>query len=288
MRVTDRAANLGILKKLVPIDRLTEVIDIGANPIDGIPPYKKMLDAGLCNVTAFEPQENALAKLNAGKGPHERYFPYAIGDGNLHTLHIFRGTGWASLFDIDPASLNVFQHFRPLTDLIEKKQIQTRRLDDIEEIKSLDFLKIDIQGGELSVFKNARKLLASAVCIQTEISFVPLYKGQPGFGEVDTELRSQGFIPHCFGMPYETRPITPLVFDNQPWKGLHQLVEADLVYVRDFRKPEFLSDDMLKQLAMIAHCCYASVDLALRCLLLLAERGVVTEETCKQYLFGAG
>ena len=26
--------------------RLTEVVDIGANPIDGDPPYKPMLDAG--------------------------------------------------------------------------------------------------------------------------------------------------------------------------------------------------------------------------------------------------
>lgn len=31
--------------------RLTEVVDIGANPIDGDPPYKPMLAAGLCKVT---------------------------------------------------------------------------------------------------------------------------------------------------------------------------------------------------------------------------------------------
>jgi hypothetical protein len=35
------------------------------------------------------------------------------------------------------------------------------------------------------------------VAIGTEISFVTLYQDQPGMGDVDLELRSQGFL-HCF------------------------------------------------------------------------------------------
>ena len=55
--------------------------------------------------------------------------------------------------------------------------------------------------------------------------------------------------------------------------------------MRDFRKPELFSDDMLKHLAMIAHCCYGSVDLALHCLLALADRGVVSGDIDRRYLF---
>ena len=44
--------------------RLTRVVDVGANPIDGDPPYKAMLEAGLCMFTGFEPQLHALARLN--------------------------------------------------------------------------------------------------------------------------------------------------------------------------------------------------------------------------------
>ena len=40
---------------LLPPDHLTAVVDIGANPIDGDPPYKGMLAAGLCTVIGFEP-----------------------------------------------------------------------------------------------------------------------------------------------------------------------------------------------------------------------------------------
>ena len=76
--------------------RLTEIVDIGANPIDGDPPYKAMLKAGLCRVTGFEPQERALAELQAKRGPNERYLPYVIADGNTHVLQICRHSGLTS------------------------------------------------------------------------------------------------------------------------------------------------------------------------------------------------
>lgn len=58
--------------KLVVPQRITEVIDVGANPIDTAPPYTPMLAAGLCRVTGFEPQADALRTLQERKGQHER------------------------------------------------------------------------------------------------------------------------------------------------------------------------------------------------------------------------
>lgn len=52
-----------LLKLLMP-KRLTSVVDVGANPIDGDPPYKILLQKRLCRVTGFEPQAEALAVLN--------------------------------------------------------------------------------------------------------------------------------------------------------------------------------------------------------------------------------
>ncbi|PQP54937.1 FkbM family methyltransferase, partial [Mycolicibacterium austroafricanum] len=83
-------------------------------------------------------------------------------------------------------------------EVLERIPLSTHRLDDISEIEHLDFLKIDIQGGELAVFQNGRTKLADAVAIQTEVSFVTLYRDQPTMGDVDVEMRSQGFVPHCF------------------------------------------------------------------------------------------
>jgi hypothetical protein len=97
-----------IICKILQLDRLTEIVDIGANPIDGAPPYKSMMDSGLCRITGFEPQEEALAELIAKKGENERYLPYAVGDGKTHVLNICRGSGMTSLFDPDPKSFEIF------------------------------------------------------------------------------------------------------------------------------------------------------------------------------------
>lgn len=263
--------------------RLTEVVDIGANPIDGDPPYKAMLEASLCRVTGFEPQKEALAELLSRKGLYEQYLPYAVGDGGTHTLNICKASGMTSLFEPDSSTLGLFDVLAPLGEVIERIKMKTIRLDDVSEIEHLDFLKIDIQGGELDVFKSGKNKLTNAVTIQTEVSFVTLYKNQPHLGDVDIELRSQGFIPHCFAA-VKKWPISPCVVNNNPRQALNQLLEADLVYVRDFSKPDLIGDEQLKHLAMIAHYVYGSFDLTLRCLLLLEQRSAIPENSQKLYL----
>lgn len=52
-----------VLFDLLSPSRLTQVVDVGANPIDGDPPYKNMMGMGLCQVTGFEPQIDAYEEL---------------------------------------------------------------------------------------------------------------------------------------------------------------------------------------------------------------------------------
>lgn len=271
------------LSELLGIEHLTQVVDIGASPIDGVPPYKGLLDAGLCHVTGFEPQPEQLAQLNRTKGPHERYLPHVVGDGATHSLQLCRSVGFASLLEPDPASLALFEYYQPLGQVLARERVQTRRLDDIGEIEAIDFLKIDIQGGELSVFQNGRQKLAQAVFIQTEVSFVTLYQDQPAWGAVDLELRAQGFMPHCFAH-IKRWPMAPAVIDADPTKPLNQLLEADVVYIRDVRDMDTLSDAQLRHMALIAHVCYGSRDLSLRCLMALQTRKAVAEDAVTLYL----
>ena len=269
---------------LLAPERLTEVVDIGANPCDGgNPPYKPMLDAAVCHVTGFEPQERALAALQRKKGPNERYLPYAVGDGNTHTLYIYRGTGMASLLELDPAALAMFDVLQPLGEVVHRLPVSTRRLDDIAEVQRVDFLKIDIQGSELLVLQNGSARLAQAVAVQVEVSFVAIYKNQPCLGAIDLEMRSQGFIPHCFA-GLKKCPLAPWAINGDPRRPSKQLLEADIVYVRDFLRPESMSDEQLKHLALIAHYCYGSVDLALRCMTLLVQRKALGSDTVSRYL----
>ena len=97
------------LLKLLGPKRLTAVVDIGANPIDGDPPYKSLLQKRGCRVTGFEPQADALATLNARKSELETYFPNVIADGNPATLRICRAPGMTSLYKPDTKMLAYFR-----------------------------------------------------------------------------------------------------------------------------------------------------------------------------------
>ena len=254
---------------LVP-RRLSEIVDIGANPIDGDPPYKAMLGAGLCRVTGFEPQERALAELEARRGPNERYLPYVIADGNLHALHICRHSGLTSLLEPNSLVTSLYRDLGPNSEVIERRGgVQTRRLDDLAEVERIDLLKIDVQGSELVVFQNGRKLLSRAVAIQTEVSFLPIYHGQPSHGEIDVELRALGFIPHRY---LHAKTFAMVGHDDFS----RQLIDGDVLYLRDFTRPDLMNDDQLEQMAAVCRYCYGALDIARHCLLALEGRKRMT------------
>src|ERR1700712_2020238 len=110
---------------------MTAVVDIGANPIDGDPPYKRMLQAGLCTVTGFEPQTSAREELLLRRGPNETYLPDAVGDGRAHTLYLTRASGMASLLKPDQHQLQQFNGFSEWGAVTDETTVVTRRLDDI-------------------------------------------------------------------------------------------------------------------------------------------------------------
>ena len=56
-----RPARDDMLLVLLSPQRLTAVVDVGANPIDGETPYKSLLERRLCTVVGFEPQPTGLA-----------------------------------------------------------------------------------------------------------------------------------------------------------------------------------------------------------------------------------
>jgi FkbM family methyltransferase len=254
--------------------RLTQVMDVGANPIDGDPPYKAMLEAGLCEVTGFEPQPHALARLNGKKGPREHYLPYALGDGTERMLNVCALDGMTSLLIPDPAHLALFNRFPEWGTVTSRQPVATRKLDDIAEVGEMDLLKMDVQGAEREVLAHGRAKLQATVAVQLEVSFVSLYHKQPSIGDMDLLMRGLGFPPHCFA-DVKVWPLAPTLVSGKDNVGLRQLLEADLVYVRDFTHAANLSPEQWKQLALIAHHCYGSFDLALRCLNMLIERGAL-------------
>lgn len=242
-----------------------KIVDIGANPIDGTPPYAPLLAAGDADVVGFEPNPGALARLNEMKGPNELYLPHAVGDGNRHTLHFCQAPGMTSLLQPNPDVLNLFHGFADWGRVLATTEVDTVRLDDIAETEGVELIKIDIQGGELMALSHARKRLADALVIQTEVEFLPMYVGQPLFSEVERFLRDAGFMFHRF-FPAVSRVVRPLLVNNDIYAGLSQVLWADGLFVRDFTRLHALTDMQVLKLAKILHDCYRSIDLTLHLL----------------------
>jgi FkbM family methyltransferase len=265
-----------VIETLLPPASIV-IADIGAAFLGETPPWQPLLDAGLGRLFAFEPDARQAEPLRQRLGAAGTVIEAAVGDGREHTLHVC-DHGWTSLLEPDPAALEFFNTFRQLGRVRSTQAVQTRRLDDIAELPAIDFLKMDVQGAELMVLQNGRTKLAACVAAQLEVSFVTLYKDQPSFGAIDLEMHAQDFIPHRF-MDIKRWGIAPAIIGNDPRMAGNQLLEADIIYIRDPIHGDAMSDDQLKKLAVIAHFVARSPDLAARTLVELEKRGVIADAT---------
>jgi|SRR5688500_8443244 FkbM family methyltransferase len=79
-----------------------------------------------------------------------------------------------------------------------RRQVATRTLDQVaadrDDVPLPDFISLDTQGTELEILRGAPVALGSSVAVVTEVEFVPLYEGQPLFGEICDFLTGHGFV----------------------------------------------------------------------------------------------
>ena len=229
--------------------------------------------------------QNAPAGFLSGRGtlPFETYLPYAVGDGTSATLKVCHAPGMSSLLTPNPQVLDCLSLYSIFGRVTGELPIDTHRLDNISEIVAIDFLKIDVQGSELAAFHGGRTHLTNAVAVHTEVCFMPLYKDQPLFGDIDRELRSLGLIPHIFS-EIQKAMILPLRFEKDLYATMNHALYTDVVYVRDFTRPDDMNAEQLKHLALIAHYCYQSYDLTVKCLRDLQLRNAVAADSVNRYL----
>lgn len=266
------------LQELVPGLSLTSIVDVGANPTEK-PPYRMLIQAEQARVFGFEPDPRAFAKLELSPEKNVTYLNKAVGDGARHTLHVCKSSYMSSLLRPDPLAIEIFPQMGRSLEVIQTIELETAALDKIEEIERIDLLKIDIQGSELRVFENALTKLDKAVCIQSEVSFFPIYENQPSFGQVDMALRGLGLLPHSLPVMHRN-PVSPL---RAKRRYGNQLCDGDIVYLRDIRHLDKMDIHQLGQLAVIAAGYLDAQDICARALEELYRRGVVAEKAIRQF-----
>jgi len=246
------------------------IVDIGA-ALDERPSYQSLVDAGRARIIGFEPNAAECEKLNRRYGEPHRFFPFFVGDGEAATFHETNWVLTGSLYKPNTALLSKFQNLAELMTPVATHPVSTTRLDDITEITDVDYIKIDVQGAELKIFRNALRALSGALLIETEVEFVQMYEGQPLFADVDTFLRSRHFQFHTFN-GYGGRAFKPLIVNNDVNQGVRQMLWSDALYVRDWMQLDALDEIKLRKYAVLAHDVLASHDLALVVLSALDRR----------------
>jgi FkbM family methyltransferase len=244
-----------------------KIVDVGANALPEMNgtayemPYRSLLDNSLASLVGFEPDPKAFEELQAIKGPHETYLPVAVGDGKRGKLRICNMSGMNSLLAPNFDLLNLLHRHGPWAQVRNVIDVDTKRLDDITEIESIDYLKIDIQGGEMMVFENAAEKLKDCLVVHTEVMFVPMYVGQPLFSEQELFLRRLGLQVHKF-FEMEGHVLKPFAVRGDVHAPLSQVFWADVIFIKDITRLERLRPEQLLKLAIILHDVYGSVDVA--------------------------
>ncbi len=119
-------------------------------------------------------------------------------------------------------------------------------LDDWAErvaVREIDFLKLNVQGGELEVLRGAERTLGSVLGVLLEVAFVESYQSRPLFHDVDRFLGEAGFtFFDLLAHHYVGRVESPIAAQHlsivEPKLGQlvsswGQLVEGHALYLRD-------------------------------------------------------
>lgn len=245
------------LGKLAPELHLVDVgaMWFGAEAVT----YKRLIRKGLTRVVGFEPGPGECERLNALKLDGHVFLPYFIGDGTERTFQVNRAPMTSSLYESNEELVRHFHQLDEVHQTVQRIPAKTTRLDDVPEISRIDYLKLDVQGAELDVLRGGERHLKNALFVQAELEFVPLYKGQALFSDVEPFLRERGFLLHT---------ITPSGRVFKPFGAqdpdliVRQTLWAECFFVRDFTRFGELSADELLRLAVILHEHMRSVDLA--------------------------
>jgi len=266
--------------KLKPLKELLKnnqiiFVDIGAS--GGIHSRWKVL-AQYYKAILFEPDPDAYNVLKMNNAENFLIINSALSDSNKEIdFFLCKGGDVSSVYHPNYGFLEKYTKFERF-QVIKKMKIIADSLNNqlhINNIAEIDFIKIDVQGHELSILKGAGNYLDNVVGIDIEVEFAPLYTQQALFCDVDVYLREKGFELYDISQKYYHRNIK-----DKKIFGKGQLVWGDAIY---FRSPEkIIQMPKLSQNKIIRSFCiyllYGYTELAYQLINFGLNRGILTQE----------
>ena len=204
------------------------LIDVGAAG-DIIPRWKRI--EKYLTYHGFEPDKRSRDKLLKKGNNCKSYIIHdKIVSNKLSEKKIYLCKDPQNSSTYKPNKL-VYKFF-PFPERFEIKKeifIKTTTLDNIN-LASSDFIKLDIQGGELEALKGSEKTLRKTLGLEVEVEFVEIYKNQPLFDKIFKFLESKEFVFIDFPR------IVRWERDNL-YSSLGQMTWADALFLRT---PEYI------------------------------------------------
>jgi len=139
---------------LFELEEKIHVTDIGAAAIAEKPIYMSLIEAQAAYLSAFDGDQRQTDGIKAAFGDQVRHFEEFIFDGTIQTAYITTSeSGMSSLLKPNPTALKFFNGFPHFGTVLEEKQVETTALDSLDQLSSIDFLKMDVQGAELKILQ---------------------------------------------------------------------------------------------------------------------------------------
>lgn len=261
------------IEKICEIIRAAErdltftILEIGAIPVDGqTEPFHQLLDhfPG-SRIIAFEVDKDICEQLNKKSKSGLTYYPVALGrTEEKRTFYETNNPMCCSLYKPNEQLISMYNNME-LAMLKSTSTIDTFSLDYFaaqNNIESVDFIKIDIQGAELDVFEGAVTMLKDVVSIVSEVEFIPHYLDQPLFGDVCAFLAKNRIMFHKF-LGMAGRSLKPTLIRNNPNYPV-QHIWTDAMFITDVLKIHELPSSKLLKLGLLAFI-YGSPDVTFLC-----------------------
>lgn len=250
------------------------ILEIGAAPSEDQPePAHHLLEIFPgSKIIAFEIDAQLCEELNKKAKPGLKFYPAALGKKEeRRKFYETVDPTCCSLYRPNEALLKQYNNME-VSMLKSETLIETVSMDFFmkkNKIEDVDFIKIDIQGAELDVFKGGLKTLRDVTVIVSEVEFISQYIDQPLFGDVCRFLTKQNFMFQKF-LGMGGRALKPVIFQNNPHFP-SQYIWTDAVFIRDIQRLPDLPSDKLLKMAVLSFL-YGGLDVSYYCISLFDEK----------------
>ena len=225
-----RVANLESLSQLLAKKKLT-IADVGA--ADG-PEIRWQAALPVTRFVTFEPNPRPGTPTDA---IDQVNFPIGLWSTKCHkTLNLTKHPDSSSLCQLNFTLLDDFQ----ARNGVEPSGTTELDLDTLDNCLAdrpelaPDFLKVDVEGGDLEVLKgSSHALMQSVLGIRAEAPLVEIHHGAPALWDIYAHLRPMGFVLFHFSRVQWVRNNGLLGYSSQP-----QMIWGDAVFL--LSRPAFL------------------------------------------------